>query len=112
MLRWRGWNIKYLGPDLELDGLAEALSPLQPSMLMFTATRQETALKLIGLEKELENFPSPKPLIVLGGMGFQAYRLPKHIPAIYLNFSPVETVKTIETLINQQNRNRRSLKEK
>jgi DNA-binding transcriptional MerR regulator len=112
MLRWRGWNVKYLGPDLKLDGLAEALAPLHPSVLLFTATRPEAANRLLDLPQVLENFSAPKPLVILGGLAFQTMRLPDHVPAIYINLSPAETVKAIENLVNQQNRLQRNPKEK
>ncbi len=102
MLRWRGWNVKYLGPDLKLDGLATALIPLHPSLLMFSANRSETAANLSDLPDVLERFPHPKPLVILGGQAFQQMRLAPEIPAVYINASPTETIKTIENLMQAQ----------
>ena len=112
MLRWRGWNVKYLGPDLELDGLAEAIAPLQPSLLMFTATRPESAKRLTQLAQVLEQFPAPKPLVILGGLAFHTMRLPELTSAIYINLSPAETVKAIETMVSQQTRLQQTLTDK
>ena len=112
MLRWRGWDVKYLGPDLKLDGLGEALAPLHPTAIMFTATRVESAERLAGLADILEHFSEPKPLILLGGSAFSGMRLPESVPAIYIQLSPVETVKSIEHLLIQQTRSRRDPKEK
>jgi MerR family transcriptional regulator, light-induced transcriptional regulator len=99
MLRWRGWDVKYLGPDLKLDRLAEALTPLHPRMLLFTATLAETANNLSNLNELLAQFPGPKPLVMLGGQAFNHMRLPESVPAIYLNASPTITVATIEKLM-------------
>ena len=80
MLRWRGWDLKYLGPDLLLDRLDEALGPIRPCLLMFTANRAETASSLQVLPQILERFPYPKPLVVVGGQAFLSYRLPEGRP--------------------------------
>jgi MerR family transcriptional regulator, light-induced transcriptional regulator len=103
MLRWRGWDVKYLGPDLNLDRLEEALVPLRPKVLMFTATLPQNAQNLVELPGILAHFPNPKPLIVVGGQAFVHTRLPETISAIYMNASPVMMVTTIEKLM-QENR--------
>ena len=111
MLRWRGWDVKFLGPDLKLEGLGEALAPLHPTAIMFTASRVESAQRLSGLAEMLEHFSDPKPLILLGGSAFTSMRLPETVPAVYIDHSPVETVKTIEGLVYQQTRSQRNPKE-
>jgi DNA-binding transcriptional MerR regulator len=112
MLRWRGWNVKYLGPDLKLDRLETALGPIQPTILMFTANRVENALRLKELPTVLQRFPAPRPLVVFGGQAFRALRLPETIPAVYLNATPSETVQEIEELMQQQTDPKRTHKEK
>ena len=99
MLRWRGWNVKYLGPDLPLERLEEALEPLQPLALMFSANRTETASKLAELSDIIKKFPAPHPKIILGGQAFQQVRLPEQLHGIYLNGSPNEIVQQIEELL-------------
>lgn len=100
MLRWRGWDVKYMGPDLKLDRMAEALIPIHPRMLLFTATLPETAHNLTGLGELVAQFPNPKPLVVLGGQAFHNMRLPDSVPAIYLNAPPTTAVATIEKLMS------------
>jgi MerR family transcriptional regulator, light-induced transcriptional regulator len=99
MLRWRGWDVKYLGPDLPLDRLEEALRPLRPQVLMFSANRVETAKKLEQLPEIIEKFPSPHPIVVLGGQAFFSLRLPDSVPAVYLKSSPTETIERIEEIM-------------
>jgi MerR family transcriptional regulator, light-induced transcriptional regulator len=96
MLRWRGWDVKYLGPDLPLDRLEEALRPMRPQILMFSANRPESALRLSILPEILEQFPTPHPLVILGGQAFQQMKLPDNVPAVYLNLPPTEIVLRIE----------------
>ena len=104
LLRWRGWDVRFLGPDLHLGRLEEALGPIHPTLLMFTANRPETASNLAGLLEVLARFPNPKPLVVVGGQAFTSFKLPDLVPVIYINASPEETVKAIEHLLFQQTR--------
>lgn len=96
MLRWRGWDVKYLGPDLKLDRLEEILLSLRPNMLMFSATRQESAVALLELPEVLSRSGDTKPFIILGGQAFQKMHLPESIPAVYLDSSPTLAVNMIE----------------
>ncbi len=99
MLRWRGWDVKYFGQDLPLDRLEEALLPLRPRLLLFTATRREAATQLSQLPRILKQFPEPQPIVVLGGRAFLDQQLPEDVPAVYLNGTPAEIVARIEQLM-------------
>lgn len=101
MLRWRGWDVKYLGPDLNLERMEEALIPLHPRLLLFTATLPETAINLADLEGLLDRFPPPRPLLILGGQAFRSMRLAESVPAIYLDASPTVMVAAIEKLLHE-----------
>lgn len=108
LLRWRGWDVKYLGPDLPLERLEESLGALRPSILMFSANRAETARALAGLPAVLARFRDPQPITVVGGQAFLAYRLPESLPVMYLPGAPSETVRSIENLMNEQTHTLRS----
>ncbi|MEN4011766.1 MAG: MerR family transcriptional regulator [Chloroflexota bacterium] len=99
MLRWRGWDVKYFGQDLPLDRLEEALRPIRPRLMLFTATRKEAADQLNRLPEVLRGLHDPKPMIVLGGQAFLDHQLPESVPAVYLNGSPAEVVSRIERLL-------------
>lgn len=101
MLRWRGWNVKYLGPDLKLDRLDEALQLIRPRMLLFTATRPEAARNLLGLDAVLQKLETPHPLVVFGGLAFHGMQLPESLPAIYLNQPATEAVRLLEDMLLQ-----------
>lgn len=105
LLRWRGWEVKYLGPDLSLEKLAEALQPLKPKLLLFSATRPENAVRLAGLTEVLARFSEPEPLIVMGGQAFEKMRLPESLPAVYLQASLSESVEAIEKLMGKAGNN-------
>lgn len=99
MLRWRGWDVKYFGQDLPLERLEEALLPLRPRLLLFTATRRESAVQLGRIPEILKLFPEPHPIVVLGGRAFLDHQLPENVPAVYLNGTPAEIVTRIEQLM-------------
>lgn len=101
ILRWRGWNVRYLGPDLSLERLEEALVPIHPTLLMFSANRPETARSLERIEQILRRFPEPSPLVVVGGAAFDHFRLAESVPVIYLNTSAEETISTLENILMQ-----------
>jgi methanogenic corrinoid protein MtbC1 len=99
MLRWRGWDIKYLGPDLPLDRLEEALRIIRPQIIMFSANRVETAERLGNLPEIIQNYPEPHPIIILGGQAFQNMQFATNCPTMYLNASPTEITQRIEKLM-------------
>ncbi len=101
ILRWRGWNVKYLGPDLPLTRLEEALRPANPQVIMFSANRAETAARLAELSETLVNFAPPQPLVVVGGQAFEQMRLPDSVPVVYLNVPPMEAIRRIEEFMTQ-----------
>lgn len=98
ILRWRGWNVCYLGPNLSLDGILQSLGPLHPRVLLFSATRPESAEALRSLPDLLSRFPVP-PMLVLGGKGFSTMTWSDHLPGIYLDASPMEMVEAIEVMM-------------
>ncbi len=106
MMRWRGWDIKYIGPNLPLNQLPESLSPLQPNMLLFSATTQESARALLQLDQLFDQYPETRPIIIFGGQGFASLEIPPTTRAHVIHDSPVETVKLLENLLGGQSRNK------
>jgi MerR family transcriptional regulator, light-induced transcriptional regulator len=99
MMRWRGWDIKYLGPNIVLDRLPEALAPLNPRMLLFSATTPEKARELLKIETFLHQFSDPTPVLVFGGQGFREMLFPNSLKAIVLDGTPEDTVSRLEKLL-------------
>lgn len=74
-LRWRGFEVRYLGPDLSLERLEEALARARPDVLLFSATRPEAVAGLAGLADVVRPL-SPAPRVVLGGQGAAGAAVP------------------------------------
>lgn len=100
MLRWRGWDVMYLGPNLKLERLDEAVAPLRPRVLLFTATNPDSANALHDLPGILTRFPPPPPHVVVGGQAFGGDAAPRVGGFIYLNNeSLMETINAVEQLM-------------
>jgi methanogenic corrinoid protein MtbC1 len=99
LLRLRGWDVRYLGADLNLERVEETLLPLHPDIFMISATRSETARELDCLPDILEKFSDPQPLIVLGGQAFIDVHLPESVSAIYMQGNAGETASRINELM-------------
>ncbi len=100
MLRWRGYDVKYLGPDLKLDRLEEAVGLLHPRLLLFSATRKETADSLQAeLAELLKRFPQPQPLIALGGQGFHEAESDGPEVGVVIKDAPAAMITAIENLL-------------
>jgi len=100
MLRWRGWEVKYLGANLSLERLEEALGGLQPQALLFSATRPEAAHALQALPQTVGRFPSPPPLTIVGGQAFINRVVEQPQPYHLLNLPLRATIDKIEQLIH------------
>ena len=99
MLRWRGWDVKYFGQDLKLDHFEDIIKRLNPRLILFTATRKETAVALKEITVIFRKLPEPHPVVVVGGQGFRQMKEKQEIPGILIDSSPTDTVKLIENLL-------------
>ncbi|HNB52815.1 MAG TPA: MerR family transcriptional regulator [Anaerolineales bacterium] len=104
ILRLRGWNVTYLGANLSLERLSEVLVHLKPQMVLFSATRKESAEALMPLTNVLDELPDPKPIIGLGGQAFlQNPSLTNKVPGTFLGPLADEAVQQIERMLAVRN---------
>jgi len=102
MLRWRGWAVIYLGPNLSLERLHETLVQLKPQLLLFSANSTQTAEQLVGLIDVLELLPDPKPVIGLGGQAFlNNPTLTNKIPGTFMGPNADDAVQQIEQMLSR-----------
>ncbi|HLF87636.1 MAG TPA: cobalamin B12-binding domain-containing protein, partial [Anaerolineales bacterium] len=102
MLRWRGWFVTYLGPNLSLERLHETLVQLKPQLLLFSANSTETAEQLVDLVDVLEHLPDPKPVIGLGGQAFlNNPTLTNKIPGTFMGPNADDAARQIERLLSR-----------
>ena len=80
----RGVTVRYLGPNLALDGLAAIVAQHQPAAVVLSAQSPETARKLRGAASELEGPPLTARLF-FGGQAFNTNaRLRASVPGTYV----------------------------
>jgi MerR family transcriptional regulator, light-induced transcriptional regulator len=99
MLRWRGWDIRYLGSNMSLEKLPEALGLMNPRMLLFSATTAETARAVLKIEPEMKRFGEHRPQLVFGGQGFLNQDIPASLKTVWLDGTPEEIVSTLERML-------------
>lgn len=97
MLRWRGWDVKYFGPNLSFDRILETLNTLKPKMILLSATMKESALATKQINQILEKISFEKPIVVLGGNAFQKHsEIINQMPGEVINSSLNKTIEIIE----------------
>ena len=99
LLRYRGWEVAYLGANVPLDHLEDALNNIQPALVVMTAARLATAAQLLKTARLLAEFEIP--LAFSGGAFQDSDRLAGRIPGVYLGQDLGEAVFRIENLLSQ-----------
>jgi methanogenic corrinoid protein MtbC1 len=66
----RGVAVRYLGPNLPLEALAELVAQQHPAVVAFSAQSRETARALRGVAQLLSRGAPPHPRVVFGGQAF------------------------------------------
>ncbi len=66
----RGIAVRYLGPNLPLDALADLAAQQHPAVVALSAQTRETARELRGVAQMLSQGPPPHPRVVFGGQAF------------------------------------------
>jgi MerR family transcriptional regulator, light-induced transcriptional regulator len=100
LLRMRGWNVIFLGPNMDLDHLDELILSLNPRLLLFSATLSDTAKKVQNLTRVMKKIEKSGPPIVLGGQGFEEISTRMDISHPILSGTRTEMINTMERLID------------
>jgi methanogenic corrinoid protein MtbC1 len=94
-----GFRLRYLGPNLSGDGLAETLRLHQPDLLIISATSDETAERVTELAEALSQLPEPRTVLAFGGHGFDDEARQQHVKGVYLGADAQVAVQMIEQMI-------------
>lgn len=101
LLRMRGWNVIFMGQDLQFDRLDEVIRNLNPRLMLFSSTIPETAKQVTKLIDMTKTFEKPAPVTVLGGQGFVELSRNTDIPHPVLTGTRSQMIKTMEKLMAQ-----------
>lgn len=104
LLRSEGFRVEYLGPDIPVEDLADYASYEQPAMIILSATSDETALELRGLNDMLRKL-RPAPVFGYGGRAFDLNpKLRQQVPGSYLGGSLEDAVASVRDILKSRAR--------
>ena len=104
LLRMRGWNVIFLGPNLHLERLDELIRSLNPRLILFSATLPENAARVQSLTDVMRKIDKPAPVIILGGQGFEEIASRVEIPHPILSGTRTEMVDEMEKAMDQRSK--------
>jgi methanogenic corrinoid protein MtbC1 len=80
-----GWPIIYLGASVPAADLQAAAQRLRPSLVVLSATTEDTAPQLVEAAEMLNALPAPQPRVSYGGRAFESNTaLRDTVPGLYL----------------------------
>lgn len=94
-----GFRLRYLGPNLATDGLAETLRAQQPDLLVVSATSYDAADRVLDLASVLRSLPEPRPVLAYGGHGFDDDRRRELAGGVYLGENAREAAEIVESIM-------------
>jgi len=99
----RGYAVRYLGPNLPLEGLAAIVARHHPAVVALSAQSRDSARKLRGASRVLQEGAPPHPRLVFGGQAFNTdARLRAMVDGTYVGPDAAGTVDAIAGLVDQQ----------
>ena len=100
LLRFRGWDVIYLGANLPIAQLADTVAATKPDLILLTASRLESSAALFTVANFLQDQQIP---LAFGGWIFnQMPEIAQHIPGKHLLSDLNGAVPIIEELILNQ----------
>ncbi|MBV9545446.1 MAG: cobalamin-dependent protein [Chloroflexi bacterium] len=100
----RGIAVRYLGPNLPLDALAELVAQQHPSVVALSAQSRDTARALRGVSEMLSQGAPPHPRVVFGGHAFNRdAALRESIEGTYVGPNAVAAADAIAAAVAQTN---------
>ena len=98
LLRRRGWDVIFLGPDVPLNNFRNTIEELKPDLVILTAQQLHTAASLLELIGELVNLPIN---LAFGGLIFNiSPSLHERIPGQFLGEHLENVVVNSEQILN------------
>lgn len=97
MLRYRGWDVVYLGGNVPLTHLESTIRATHPSLIVLTAQRLHTAAKVKEVAEKIRPFPIP---LAFGGRIFNHLpTIQQHIPGHFLGKHLNEAVERVSHIL-------------
>jgi hypothetical protein len=98
LLRYRGWDVTYLGANVPNERYEDALTTISPSLVIMTAARIITSAALLETNHILKEYGIP---LAFGGKAFNEIPgLAERIPGTYLGADLNQAISRIEELLS------------
>jgi MerR family transcriptional regulator, light-induced transcriptional regulator len=98
-LRYRGWNVVYLGANLPNSEIRDVIATIQPNLVVMIAMRLATAATLMISAQIIHEMDT---VFAFGGWVFNHQpNLEQNIPGTYLGKSLAKSIPVIENLISK-----------
>lgn len=95
----RGWHVIYLGPQVPLPDLLEAIQTLKPDLVCLSASMPETALQIASVTRAIQE-SAPQVQVGYGGRVFNnSPELCTSIPGTMLGHDAHEMIDTVAALL-------------
>lgn len=106
LLRSAGYRVEYLGPDIPVEDLVDYAAEVRPDMVILTATLENAALELVGVQEKLNRLRF-KPIFGYGGSTFN-YKpeLRKKISGVILGETVEIALEKVNQLVQEQKERR------
>ncbi len=93
-LRWRGWDVVFLGADTPLGPWPDVVARIKPALVILGAQRLATAASLLDLARPTRPLGAP---LAFGGRAFTVYpSLVSKVPGVYLGEELTRASGTVE----------------
>lgn len=98
-----GYRVHYLGPNLPVEELRTVLQRHHPTLVVFSATSEESARSLVSMAQLVAAAPEPRPATAYGGRVFNRQGdLRSTVPGTYLGHDAREALHTVRALLTRR----------
>ncbi|MCA9954251.1 MAG: MerR family transcriptional regulator [Ardenticatenaceae bacterium] len=99
MLRYRGWELIYLGANVPLGRFVSTVESIKPNLIILTAQQLFTAAKLFEVAKNVA--AEKNVMLAFGGRIFNTVpRLRQRIPGYFLGETMEDATQTVDRLLS------------
>jgi methanogenic corrinoid protein MtbC1 len=101
----RGHNILYLGQNVPVAQFVEEMRRLSPSLVMISATTEDSLAGLIEMAQAVREMPSPGPVFGFGGNIFNARpELRDQVPGVFMGETARQALENVSQILAQRNK--------
>ncbi len=101
-LRRAGYQVQYLGKNIPIEDLLVDVQRYRPTLLLLSATTEETVKQLTEMTQALSKLNGPQPIIGYGGRVFHNHpALRDQIHGNYLGDTALEAIEGINQLLHR-----------